>query len=90
MFLKEKFMIVRDRAYYYHDLRGFYTDARDMACPCRDCYKPDDFGCIKSDGEWQPFIKCATREYGGCPDPLPEAVHILPEGKCKRRGKDFC
>ena len=57
-----------------------------IKCPCMPCFNVHDCGYRNSAGKWVEQFDCATRFTYGCPDRLPDALHIIkwmPIEKCK-------
>ena len=81
-------MLIRDRTLNRTEYKGRWTDARDGQCPCRPCFNAHN--CQRDPERYysHPDMRCATRENGGCPQPIPEAIHVYRVmGKvCRRCG----
>ena len=83
-------MIVRDLTLGKKDYKGHHCYATDAVCPCRPCYNCHD--CNPPDPRYSRSIysatfSCAYNYNTGCPQPKPEAIHILNRQKrCKRCG----
>ena len=73
------------------DYKGHPCYAVNKECPCRPCYNCHD--CTPPDPViarkvYSDTFHCATNWNGGCPQPIPEPVHILNRaGHCKRCGE---
>lgn len=90
-------MQVRDMTLGVWEYKGKWTQASDSMCPCRPCYNAHDCGRNETRytragepyREWAPRMECATRYNDGCPDPMPEPVHVFGKrGRlCKRCGQ---
>ena len=67
--------ITRNKLYRPTEYLGRPTSCRDEECPCRSCWSPHDFGGINSQGKHIVQMMCLSREWGGCPQPIPAAEH---------------
>jgi len=56
-------------------------------CPCRPCWRPNNFRYDAGAYQWRDYWDCATRYYRGCPD-NPKPVHILKNLKKLQKAKD--
>lgn len=80
-------MKVRDHTLALTEYKGRWTEASDVACPCRPCYNAHDCGWRDNQGKWTQRMECATRESSGCPSPQPEPAHDLNRVRNCRRCK---
>ncbi len=78
-------MLVRDRTIPKREYKGRLTEALDELCPCRPCYNAHNCSTDPYRYWDKPDMRCVTRDNGGCPQPLPMAIHIWNRwGNCRR------
>ena len=84
--------VVRNHLYSQKEYQGKPISAPDPYCPCRPCWHLYHFPWWDKSGKRHDNWDCATRANHGCPDPMPEPIHVFYESKKfkkRRPGEKF-